>query len=549
MFRQRALRLWHSASSTGLLVATIFFAASLTPSLLPRTALIQGIISGLALAIGYGLGLFIRRLWIYMELPLPTQRTQDAVRPWIAGACGLFAVATLSMEAEWQNSVRRLMGLEPATHVLSLKIALVALLTAALLLALGACFGWVWRWVSHRVQRRAPRRIAAVVGLLAAVMLFWGIANGVVLRALLNRADASFQELDALIQPDRPRPDDAFKVGSDASLLKWDELGRQGREFIATGPRADRLQACSGKRAMEPLRVYVGLRSAPTHEARARLALEELKRVGGFERSTLVIVTPTGTGWVDPEALDSLEYLANGDVASVAIQYSYLGSWLALIMEPEHGAEAARALFAEIYGYWTRLPKDRRPKLYLHGMSLGAKHSEQSANMFEVLGDPFNGALWSGPPYQSRQWNEFTAARNPGTPAWLPSFGNGSLVRFMNQGGKAESSAPWGTMRIVYLQYASDAISFFEYASFYREPEWMKAPRGPDVSPSMSWYPVVTFLQLTADIPVANRAPMGFGHLFAGEHYLDAWLELTAGQVQPAASAARLKQCLKARAG
>src|SRR5262245_16379140 len=134
MFRDRALRLWSSSSTTGLLVATAFFAASLTPSLLPRTALIQGVISGAALAAGYALGLFVRWLWTYMELPVPGQRAIDTLRPWIAGACLLVAVATLSKEAEWQNSVRRLMGLEPVTHALSLKIALVAFGTFALLL-------------------------------------------------------------------------------------------------------------------------------------------------------------------------------------------------------------------------------------------------------------------------------------------------------------------------------------------------------------------------------------------------------------------------------
>jgi len=61
----------------------------------------------------------------------------------------------------------------------------------------------------------------------------------------------------------------------------------------------------------------------------------------------------------------------------------------------------------------------------------------------------------------------------------------------------------------------------------------------------MSWYPVVTFLQLAADVPVANQAPIGFGHLFAPEHYVDAWLELTTGEVPPSASTARLRQCLQ----
>jgi uncharacterized membrane protein len=72
--------------------------------------------------------------------------------------------------------------------------------------------------------------------------------------------------------------------------------------------------------------VYVGLNSADSAEDRARLALEELMRAGGFERSVLLLATPTGTGWVDPAAQDTVEYLHRGDIASVAVQYSYLNS-------------------------------------------------------------------------------------------------------------------------------------------------------------------------------------------------------------------------------
>ena len=54
----------------------------------------------------------------------------------------------------------------------------------------------------------------------------------------------------------------------------------------------------------------------------------------------------------------------------------------------------------------------------------------------------------------------------------------------------------------------------------------MKTPRGPDVSPDLRWYPVVTFLQLTLDIAMATTAPMGYGHVFAAEHYIDAWMQV-----------------------
>jgi uncharacterized membrane protein len=257
-----------------------------------------------------------------------------------------------------------------------------------------------------------------------------------------------------------------------------------------------------------------------------------LKRVGGFERSMLIVVTPTGTGWVDPAAIDSVEYLHDGDVASVALQYSYLASWLYLLADPGYGADVARALFEEIYRFWTTLPRDSRPRLYLQGISLGAKYSEASTDLIEVMADPFDGALWSGPPHSSTLWRWLTDRRNPGSPAWLPRFRDGSFVRFMNQHGEwtdpaAASDNAWGRTRIVYLQYASDPATFFEYRSLWREPDWMRPPRGPDVSPQLRWVPVVTMLQLMLDMFMSTDAPIGFGHVYAPEHYIDAWVEVS----------------------
>ncbi|TIM54159.1 MAG: hypothetical protein E5Y60_34535, partial [Mesorhizobium sp.] len=115
---------------------------------------------------------------------------------------------------------------------------------------------------------------------------------------------------------------------------------------------------------------------------------------------------------------------------------------------------------------------------YLHGLSLGALSSEQSAELFEVIGDPYQGALWSGPPFPSRIWRSVTDDRERGSPAWLPRFRDGSHVRFTSQeNGLAIPDAHWGPMRIVYLQYASDPVTFFDYRSLYRQPEWMAGPR------------------------------------------------------------------------
>ena len=540
---------WHSFSTSGLLLGTLFFAASLTPSLLPRSFLAQGVLSGCSLAAGYGIGVFGRWLWAYMELPQPKDRLLRVATLAAATGCALVAVISLRKAARWQNSIRELMQLEPVDTAHPFEVVLIALAVLAILVALARLFQLTLRFVAIRVDRFLPRQVSHVIGAVATVALFWAVINGVLFRAALGVADASYREFDKLIEPETEQPIDPLKTGSSASLLAWYDLGRAGREFISSGPTREEISTFSGRNSLEPIRVYVGLRSAETPEARAKLALEELKRVGGFDRSVLIVVTPTGTGWVDPAALDSVEYLHDGAVASIALQYSYLGSWLYLLAGADYGADAARALFKEVYEYWTTLPKDRRPRLYLHGLSLGAKNSEQSTDLIEVLGDPFAGALWSGPPYSSRLWRSLTDRRNPGSPAWLPRFRNGSFARFMNQHGEAAGpdSAPnaaWGPMRVVYLQYASDPVTFFDYRSLYRGPEWMLPPRGPDVSPQLRWYPVVTLLQLMLDMFMATGAPIGYGHVYAPAHYIDAWIELTDVRDRSPEEITRLKQHL-----
>lgn len=538
-----------SLSGVGLMLGALFFAAALTPTLIPRSYLTQGVLAGGCFAIGYFAGVLWRRLWQYLELPEPSARARSIANALVAAGCLLVVIVSLWRTAEWQNAIRAVMKMAPVETAHPLKVCAIALVTFAVLLVLGRLFALIARFLAARIRRVIPRRIANVIGVLVAGLLFWSMASIVLIRTAFNALDSSFRELDVLLEPERPQPTAADRTGSPASLVKWKELGRMGRRFIASGPTAAEISAVAGRPAQEPVRVYVGLAARDTAQARARLALDELKRQHGFERKLLIVITPTGTGWIDPAAMDTVEYLHHGDVASVAMQYSYLNSPLSLLFQPEYGAEAARALFVEIYGYWTTLPKDRRPKLYLHGLSLGALNSEKSAELFEMIGDPIAGALWSGPPFESRNWRSITANRNQGSPAWLPEFRDGRFVRFMNQNGPTvPADAPWGPMRVVYLQYASDAITFFAYRDAYRPPAWMNAPRGPDVAPELSWYPIVTMLQLALDMAVANGTPMGFGHVYAPEHYVDAWVAVTDVRDWSADALAQLKQQLAAKA-
>ena len=513
-------------SVVGLLVATLFFALSLTPSLVPRPPLVQGLIAGVSFSAGYAVGFFGLWLWDYLEFPVPGRRVNWIIKLLAAVACVVVAVTFLWQATEWQNSVRTMMGMEEIGGVQPVTVAVMTLLIFALVLFVARLFKQTFRFLSKRFQPYVAPHVSHVVGIAIAAALFWSVIDGVIFTLALRAADNSYQHLDALIQDDLPRPSDPIQVGSAASFIDWQDLGRQGRNFISSGPTAAELSAFHGEPAPTPLRVYVGLNAAETADERAHLALEELKRVGAFERSVLLLVTPTGTGWVDPAALDTLEYLQRGDIASVAAQYSYLPSPLSLIVEGDYGVETARALFGKVYGHWSSLPRDSRPQLYLHGRSLGALNSDRSFDVYDIINDPFRGALWSGPPFRSDTWRSVTRERDPSSPAWLPRFRDGAVVRFMNQEQGLDAAGPeWGPFRIAYLQYASDPVTFFDPQSVYSQPAWMREPRGPDVSPDLRWYPIVTMLQLAADM-AAGAAPPGFGHTYAAEHYIDAWFWL-----------------------
>lgn len=538
-----AARTIDAFSLTGLALATLFFCASLTPSLIPRDSITQGILSGLSFSCGYGVGIALRALWTYMELPTTERHRLVGASRVIILAC-LVAAALFLIEASgWQDSIRVLMGMEPADKIGPLQVAAIALATFAIVILVARLLAHIFRMVARRLRPHVPRRVAGVVGLVVTALLFWSVVDGVLLRFAIRAMDSSYRELDQIIDADLRPPTDPRKTGSPASLIGWQGLGKMGRSYIASGPSGGEIAAQTRQGAKEPIRVYAGLNSADGVEQRARLALEELERVGGFERSALVIITPTGTGWVDPAGIDPVEYLHHGDIASVAIQYSYLPSWLSLLVEPGYGSEASRALFTQVYSHWKKLPKDRRPKLYLYGLSLGAMNSDLSSDIYDVVADPYQGAVWAGPPFPSRTWNIATAGRVAGSPAWLPRFRDGSTIRFTSQhNALGLDGAPWGPIRVVYLQYASDPIVFFDPYSAYRKPDWMKGERGPDVSPRFRWFPIVTLLQLTVDIGLGTTAPMGYGHVYAPEHYIDAWVAVT----QPSGWTAENVEALKA---
>ena len=168
-------------------------------------------------------------------------------------------------------------------------------------------------------------------------------------------------------------------------------------------------------------------------------------------------------------------------------------------------------------------------------------------DLFTIFEDPIDGAVWSGPPFPSQNWNLAVKHRNPGTPSWLPTFRDGRMLRFTAQTNSLDGDQAWGPMRSVYVQYASDPMVWFSPDLAWNRPDWLGAERGPDVSPHLRWYPIVTFLQVAFDLPVATAVPLGYGHNYSPASYIDAWIAVTEPVGWTEEKTGRLKSMFKTR--
>lgn len=545
--KQRLRQAYQSLSFGGLILASLFFAASVTPSLIPRHYLTQGILSGFALAIGYAIGVFSREAWFFWGLRNPN----STVLPWLKRGSIACAVCTCGSSlwrmGQWQNSVRLQMEMAPIESAYRIRMILIAIIVAIALLAAGRAMKWWCLRVANRLGRYMPVRIASTLSVLLVAGSLVFVTNGLVARGILELADAGFRRANQWVDQGVAQPEGDLLCGGPHSLVQWNQIGRFGKSFLTMGPSKEAIESyateISGMQnavdserkadferkalCQQPIRVYASMQNRGDETRTAQLAVAELDRIGGFDRSLLIVATPTGTGWLQPEAVDSIEYLHFGDTAIVSTQYSYLPSWLTLLVDPERARRAAKALFREVYDHWKTLPQDDRPRLYLHGLSLGAYGSEVSADLMMVFEDPIDGALWSGAPFPSTQWQSITMDRKEGTPPWLPEFRDGRIVRFMNRTTRFDQDQPWGQIKNLYLQHPSDPMIWFSPSLAWHRPDWLEHPRGDDVADELTWYPVVTFLQVAFDLPMATSVPHGYGHNYSASEYVRGWHEIT----------------------
>ncbi|WP_446224187.1 alpha/beta hydrolase [Nocardia sp. IBHARD005] len=522
----------------GLIVATMFFGLSLTPSLLPRDWFFQGLVSGINATIGYGLGCalaFAWRQWIAPRIHWPAQvRTALARRPsWllvavksaIVLACLVFAVLMSIRSAQWQRQITDLMGMEPVSDAGYPRTVLVGAVVVGLLIWISRLVVRLVRVVTRalnqwvRIPAAFARPLGVIVVVVAAAMLF----NGVLAKGFFAVANSAFSARNSHTSPNAVQPTLPERSGSPDSLAKWDTLGSEGRWFVANAPTALAIGQVTGKPAREPIRVYAGLESGDGAEAQTDVAIAELERTKAFEREVLVVISTTGTGWVDTTSAEAVELMFGGDTALVATQYSYLPSALSFLSDRDKSMTMGRTLFDKVYDRWSALPEDARPKLLVYGESLGSQGSEGAFSGLADIRNRTDGVLWVGPPNSNRLWSEFVTRRDPGTEEITPIYADGMSVRFAaNADQLAEPTPAWNDPRIVYLQHASDPVVWWSPDLLFSSPDWLREKRGPDVSPAMSWYPIVTFWQVAADLPRAQTVSDGHGHNY-GNLVPDAW--------------------------
>ncbi|OOL30823.1 membrane protein [Rhodococcus rhodochrous] len=521
----------------------------MTPSLLPRVWYLQGVASGLSLVTGYGIGCLIA--WVVRGCgidPQWSERTRRVGWRILAGIALVVVPLFLILGSWWQQIVHDLVGVERASRWLYLLVPVIAVPVALALLAVGRGLRSGTRHLIRYGGRHVPAPAARLGALIAVVVLVVLFLNGFVNRVVLGLAERSAEVADQGTAPGVVQPGLPERSGSPASHEAWDTLGREGRTFVAGGPSAEQIETVTGAPARTPIRVYAGRESAATVEGIAARVVAELERTNAFDRRVLAVVTTTGRGWVNANVAGAFEYVAGGDSAIAAMQYSFLPSALSFVADRDTPRRAGRALFEAVYAAWSARPEPERPTLVVFGESLGSYGGQAAFASGPDLVARTDGALLVGTPNFAQPWGEITADRDPGSLERLPVVEGGRHLRFASRPGDADLPGAWAFPRIVFWQHASDPITWWSSGLLLREPDWLREPLGPDVDPGMRWLPFVTFWQVTLDMVFSAEVPSGFGHAY-GPDAAQLWADILTPDGWDDAATHRVQNALSAQPG
>jgi len=300
----------------------------------------------------------------------------------------------------------------------------------------------------------------------------------------------------------RAAPDLPEVTGGPGSIIGWDKQTREASRWLTEVLRPEQISAVMGEPAKQPIRVYASLQSAGSEQERAELLLAEIDRTGALDRSVFALFSPTGSGYVNYVATETLEYLTRGDCASACIQYSVLPSALSL-NRVHMGTRQTRMVVNGIIERLLARPADKRPKFVLFGESLGSQVSQEMFRGQGITGPTgisLDAAVWIGTPnatkWRDELWGDRTVAQAPGVgpgAAFLPR-----AIRDWH-GLSAEQRAG---VRYLLLNNGDDPIPKFGPTLLWRQPDWLgpDAQRPPGAPRGTRWQPVVTFFATFLDM-------------------------------------------------
>jgi uncharacterized membrane protein len=335
--------------------------------------------------------------------------------------------------------------------------------------------------------------------------------------AAYNAGVASVGRANEKVDPGYATPPaNPLVSGSAHSLLPFADLGQQGRRYVTDVVTPQLIQEVMGEEAVaQPIRAYVGFNSEPLYQTgRAELALAELDRTGAFDRSHLLLVSPTGTGWVDQTMIETAEFLTRGDLATCCVQYGRYPSFLS-VQKVALGQGQFRLLLWGIKQRLTERPPERRPKVLVFGESLGAWTSSDVVMFQGIEGLDHYGidrALWVGLPWLAK-WSRSGMSR--GSSTLVPE---GTVGVFDRHQQLAElTDAQRARLRAVILSHDNDPIAVMGPDLLVQRPRWLAdGQRGRGVPEQMHWRPLVTFIQTAMDAANAMVSVPGefgsFGH-------------------------------------
>lgn len=512
---------WTLPSYAGLLGAALGFVASLTPSLLPRALVFMILVTAVGTAAGYAAGTAVEwfaRTAASLTAAYPT-RTVTLVTlsvVWIP------ALVFAPLSIAWQQAQQQELNM-PRALPGALTLIVVSLAIAVMLILVGRSIRSMVRGIASVITRVPPlmrwvnphfervRWVRATVSVVLIVLLF-GAINGA-FAYLMSSYDDTNASAEGQVKGDL-----GVSSGSPESLLSWETLGREGRYFVSNAMTPAEISAITDRPAEQPVRLYVGMQQADTFEARAALAVEELDRVDAWSREYVAIVGVTGTGWVDPDAVNSIETVTGGDVVTVATQYTAVPSWIGFVIDSQTTIDQNKATIDAVLARWRQLDENDRPELILFGESLGSMGTQgawQAGDSPETVTKEIKRIIWIGPPAESTLWKSWQANRTAG-PAWDPVIGDGSITRVLvetkDPGRYARETPP----SIVFAAHANDPVVYWRPDLFIFQPSWTLPPLGPGVMPQLRWFPFITGFQVGMDL-ISGGAPPEVGHNYSAD--------------------------------